>query len=397
MVDFPLRMQRFLSFGFGLTLTTCRSDPQSEGDTFSTLLPWLNFRHFLDGSTVGTIGTVGTVGIEVGATFSKPREVPQRRELSLEIYQKEFEGQIPVVVEGAYDEMPCLKDGWIEENIMKPFKDERVVFTGHKENEDRIMGTKLKTFLKNVNKNSQSAWSYLRDEFFLHRHPHLITSCPPLPPFLKNQDQFALMPLKFMPPNATLLWGGRYSRSKLHVDSYNWTGTNVVIRGEKYFRLIPPGHDEMLEVVTKRCHMALECVSYESTNDLFEKAVPPGLVKVLWETKLQKGDALIIPSGWWHQAVNLGTTLAMASGLITPRSGSWSAVAEVVRFHSKVHPSWRWGKLPRPPDPPDATNADATDATRRVRRFINALPEGTFKAAEKFVKEKSEFQQRQEL
>jgi hypothetical protein len=86
-----------------------------------------------------------------------------------------------------------------------------------------------------------------------------------------------------------------------------------------------------------------------------------------------------------------------ASGLITPRSGSWSAVAEVVRFHSKVHPSWRWGKLPRPPDPPDATNADATDATRRFRRFINALPEGTFKAAEKFVKEKSEFQQRQEL
>ena len=89
-----------------------------------------------------------------------------------------------------------------------------------------------------------------------------------------------------------------------------------------------------------------------------------------------------------------------ASGLITPRSGSWSAVAEVVRFHSKVHPSWRWGKLPRPPDPdpPDgATHTDAADATRRFRRFINALPEGTFKAAEKFLKEKSEFQQRQEL
>ena len=101
------------------------------------------------------------------------------------------------------------------------------------------------------------------------------------------------------------------------------------------------------------------------------------------------------------------TSAFEASGLITPRSGSWSAVAEVVRFHSKVHPSWRWGKLPRPPDPPgpagpanskatNAADADA-DATRRFRRFINALPEGTFKAAEKFVKEKSEFQQRQEL
>ena len=278
---------------------------ESQRGSRDSLLPWLHFRHSV------AIEAVESVESEA---FSKPRDVPRRRQLTLEIYQKEFEGRIPVVLEGAYDDMPCLEDGWIEKNIMKPFQDERVVFTGHKEKDERVMGTKLKTFLKNINQNSQSAWSYLKDEYFLARHPDLMVSCPPLPSFLRGQDQFALMPAQFIPPNATLLWGGRYSRSKLHVDSYNWTGTNVVIRGEKYFRLIPPGYDGKLDVVVKRCFMALECTSYESAKDLFNnEAVPQGVP--LWETKLQKGDALIIPSGWWHQAVNLGTTLAMARSL----------------------------------------------------------------------------------
>ena len=84
-------------------------------------------------------------------------------------------------------------------------------------------------------------------------------------------------------------------------------------------------------------------------------------------------------------------TLAFASGLITPRSGSWSAVAEVVRFHSKanagplfphamrhllpflrkVHPNWTWGRLPSPPTP----NAKLTkeEATRTFRRWLAGL------------------------
>ena len=36
-------------------------------------------------------------------------------------------------------------------------------------------------------------------------------------------------------------------RSKLHVDLYNWTGTNLVLRGEKFVRLIPPGAIQMQE------------------------------------------------------------------------------------------------------------------------------------------------------
>ena len=270
----------------------------------ASMEPWLDFRHHVDPERSG-INEIK----ETSETWRKPQQIPRRRGLSLAAYQQEFEGQIPVVLEGVYEKTDCLKDGWIEKMIMEPFEDERVIFLAHKNGAERIMATKLRKFVKNVNKNYQNAWSYLRDEFFLQRHMDLIAACPPLPPFLEGQDYFSLMPAMFPPANATLLWGGRYSRSKLHVDPYNWTGTNLVLRGEKFFRLIPPGgHDRMLEVVTKNCGMALECISYESKKDLFE-SVPQGIP--LWETKLQNGELLIIPSGWWHQAVNLGNTLAM--------------------------------------------------------------------------------------
>lgn len=240
------------------------------------------------------------------------QDVPRVRALSLELY-RDFEGRVPVVWEGAYEKFPCLKNPkWVEKKLMSTeLSNEKVVFRARKakENDERVMSTKMKIFLKNVNQNSPLAWSYLQDEFFFRRHPDLMASCPPLIPLLQKQNQFALLPPKFIPPNATLLWGGRYSRSKLHVDPYNWTGTNVVIRGEKFFRLIPPGTaDDLLDVKKRSCHMALDCVSYESSTDLFE-ATPRGVP--LWETKLQQGDLLIIPSGWWHQAVNLGTTLAI--------------------------------------------------------------------------------------
>ncbi|CAE7372815.1 unnamed protein product [Symbiodinium pilosum] len=310
----------------------------------------------------------------------RPRSVPTIDNLTLAAYQEQYEGQLPVVWRGAYQNLSCLEDGWIEKAVMKPFGKERVVFVGFGKGEERVMSAKLETFLSHINKNTQEAWSYIQDDHFLRRHPELMWECPPMPAELQKEDLFALAPARFAPQNATLLWGGRFSRSRLHVDNYNWTGTNLVLRGEKFVRLIPPGgHDHHLKVTIRSCGSALECVNYEAAADLFEGA-PQGVP--IWEAKLTSGDLLLIPSGWWHQAVNLGNTLALASGLITPQSGSWSAVAEVVKYHHKVHPNWTWGRLPSPPAP--KTKLPKDEATRIFRRFINSLPDGAVKAAEKW-------------
>jgi len=38
-------------------------------------------------------------------------------------------------------------------------------------------------------------------------------------------------------------------RSHLHVDPYNWTGTNMVFSGIKLWKLYPPGQDNLLYVI----------------------------------------------------------------------------------------------------------------------------------------------------
>jgi len=34
-----------------------------------------------------------------------------------------------------------------------------------------------------------------------------------------------------------LLWGTAHSRSSLHIDPYNWTGTNAVLSGKKMWKV----------------------------------------------------------------------------------------------------------------------------------------------------------------
>ena len=52
-----------------------------------------------------------------------------------------------------------------------------------------------------------------------------------------EDDLFELFPEELRPWNAMLLWGTKYSRSSLHMDPYNWTGTNAVIRGRKWWKV----------------------------------------------------------------------------------------------------------------------------------------------------------------
>ena len=52
-----------------------------------------------------------------------------------------------------------------------------------------------------------------------------------------QEDFFQMFPEDVRPWNAMLLWGTKYSRSSLHMDPYNWPGTNAVIRGHKWWKV----------------------------------------------------------------------------------------------------------------------------------------------------------------
>ena len=53
-----------------------------------------------------------------------------------------------------------------------------------------------------------------------------------------DENLFELFPAEVRPWDAMLLWGTTYSRSTLHIDPYNWTGTSAVIRGRKRWKVI---------------------------------------------------------------------------------------------------------------------------------------------------------------
>ena len=50
-------------------------------------------------------------------------------------------------------------------------------------------------------------------------------------------NYFHVFPPEVTPWDAMLLWGTKYSRSTLHIDPYNWTGTNAVLHGRKRWKV----------------------------------------------------------------------------------------------------------------------------------------------------------------
>ena len=52
-----------------------------------------------------------------------------------------------------------------------------------------------------------------------------------------EEDYFKYLPEEIRPKGAMLLWGTKYSRSKLHIDPYNWTGTIALLSGTKRWKV----------------------------------------------------------------------------------------------------------------------------------------------------------------
>jgi hypothetical protein len=87
-----------------------------------------------------------------------------------------------------------------------------------------------------------------------------------------ERDLFMQFPSLARPNNMMLLWGGASSRSLLHVDPYNWTGTNGVMYGTKYWKLYPPGEPEVVDGLYGTGHEAQAYINsphYFSPLDAF--------------------------------------------------------------------------------------------------------------------------------
>ena len=182
-----------------------------------------------------------------------------------------------------------------------------------------------------------------------------------------ERDLFMQFPELARPNNLMLLWGGAYSRSLLHVDPYNWTGTNGVIFGQKYWKLYPPGEPDVVEGLYGEGHEASSYINsphYFSPLDAFAPDIrryPKFLEaeKHVLRAVQKPGELMLIPSGWWHMAYNPVETLAFSSqflnlqnyrpaiyGVLSGNEVVGDCVADtgIVRKLEPEHKSWNGGR-----------------------------------------------------
>lgn len=118
--------------------------------------------------------------------------------------------------------------------------------------------------------------------------------------------------MKFEEIVAVNLWvGGRPTATTLHYDSNH--NLLAVLRGAKQVQLFPPSATPGLEAgpvySTSANHSRIPVPAQR--GDLFrlprlgETPCPP------WVARVEEGDVLFIPEGWWHQVDSEGNTAAL--------------------------------------------------------------------------------------
>lgn len=241
--------------------------------------------------------------------------IDRRSNLNLQEFYDVYDAKWPVIINDVVSTWPAFN--WTRQFFHDKYGQERVAMKAVDSSLDNAvsLALPLHLFLKNIKKADFRTWTYVEDELFITMRPNLhkdIGSNKYL-----NEDWFQLFPEEIRPWNAMLLWGTKFSRSSLHIDPYNWTGTNAVLSGVKRWKLYPPGQDHLLYVQNdKLSGFPLQSYKYNSNLDAFD----PDLKKYPLSTQARSiefdqnpGEILFIPPGWFHQAFNKEETIAISS------------------------------------------------------------------------------------
>ena len=232
----------------------------------------------------------------------------------------------PVIILGALDEWPALRK-WNRTFFSRKYANERATAVGVINGERDGFALPIRIFASHTHDSSPEHWTYLHDEYFIPTHPELRSDLLPVPEAL-SVDYFQALPEGLAPENAFLLWGTKYSKSELHIDPYNWTGSNALLVGRKKWKLYPPGQDRFMYAREgAQCGSPLNCFKYQSAVDAFaydskqskadseylHRKYPLFKHAISWEATQTPGELMLIPSSWYHQVANDVESIAVAS------------------------------------------------------------------------------------
>eukprot|EP00930_Biecheleria_cincta_P006062 TRINITY_DN10703_c0_g2_i1.p1 TRINITY_DN10703_c0_g2~~TRINITY_DN10703_c0_g2_i1.p1 ORF type:complete len:399 (+),score=72.30 TRINITY_DN10703_c0_g2_i1:68-1264(+) len=246
--------------------------------------------------------------------------------------RQKYDGRRPVILTGAIEHWaarswtPTKLRGII--SASGDYPSERFVLQTAEGQETAFNSTTSK-FLAMLEQSKHGQALYWMDEWVLQTLPGMAAEVQPPPRLLRGENFLELFPDGSRPPDA-LVVGGRGSTSSLHVDAYNWTGWHALLSGKKRWKLWPPS--------TAADRMYVQSLPYDvnhlgeariSTANAFEipsadgdnaqvnsdqfPLLPTGKCGRPLEVLQAPGEVILLPSGWWHQAYHVTSTVAIAS------------------------------------------------------------------------------------
>ena len=217
------------------------------------------------------------------------QNIPRRRNLSKEEFLREyFEPRLPVVIEDLTENWPAYQN-WSFEYFKKKAGDVVVPLYDGKPAKGRqnSHGPAMKIPFRDYIDILKKGPTDLRMFFF-----NLLQNCPDL----VNDFQYPDLGVSFFKKLPVLFVGGEGSKVVMHYDMDLANNFHFNFVGEKKVILYPPDQTGLLYKVPYSI-VSMEIIDMDKPD--FENY--PALLQAKgFETRLKHGDALYIPSKWWH-------------------------------------------------------------------------------------------------
>ncbi|CAM9710773.1 unnamed protein product, partial [Heterosigma akashiwo] len=260
--------------------------------------------------------------------------------ISSDDFISKIDGKMPIVLTSVFEGLDHEK--WCDDFFGR-FQDELVDFQVKRAKDGyvELFEDILTSFVEGLQEESchEEAW-YLLDELLLFgskEGQELKDRVSHRPVQYFGENLFDLFPKSLRPKDACLIIGGVGSRSFLHADPYEWTGTNILLEGKKIWFFFPPNtiHPSLLEAkrnppvawdsqiynISAGWQSPVDLFKFvdeeEDGNIVFSSGTPLDEDDTFQEQCLvliqEEGDMVLIPPGWWHQVYNPEPSIAVAS------------------------------------------------------------------------------------
>jgi len=235
--------------------------------------------------------------------------------MSLQEFIEKYESlNKPCIVTGALADWKASSK-WTIDNLLQHHGNTLYKTNGTDE-DGHTFKMRFKDYLRYIRGNQDEKPIYLFDNKFLERAPDMRDDWE-VPPFF-GEDLFNLMTDVDRPDYRWFLVGCPRSGSPFHQDPHRTSAWNALIAGRKRWALypphvLPPGVDE--ELIDTEYYASPEVMKWYTEYYPF---IPPEQMPL--ECVQEPGEIIFVPSGWWHQVLNLSETVAVTQNFCSPRN-----------------------------------------------------------------------------